>query len=255
MAGEFAAENEALRDEIGRPQVDLEGTQAELEAGRKAAEEECVQLSNALVELERLKHDDSAAARMVSRYMYVYTFPALLSSLPRPPTGNSPKPQPILYKAPSSPSKRATPQRHPHYTCSSCPRKPHLPLNGGSLRACAMCWTRRPSSSHRRRTAVGGRSHCSWPLSCGKTSWQKRSGGGCAARKRRARGRTCRLDLRSAPRSRPRCPEPHLGEELLRQRGRAARLRLVSFPGRRFQVSVVKSTQIASAACASNAAA
>ena len=84
MAGEFAAENEALRDEIGRPQVDLEGTQAELEAGRKAAEEECVQLSNALVELERLKHDDSAAARMVSRYMYVYTFPrpALLASSP-----------------------------------------------------------------------------------------------------------------------------------------------------------------------------
>jgi hypothetical protein len=84
LAGEFAAENEALRDEIGRPQVDLEGTQAELEAGRKAAEEECVQLSNALVELERLKHDDSAAARMVSRYMYVYTFPrpALLASSP-----------------------------------------------------------------------------------------------------------------------------------------------------------------------------
>jgi hypothetical protein len=84
LAGEFAAENEALRDEIGRLQVDLEGTQAELEAERKAAEEERVQLSNALAELERLKHDDSAAARMVSRYMYVYTFPrpALLTSSP-----------------------------------------------------------------------------------------------------------------------------------------------------------------------------
>ncbi|KAI0247917.1 hypothetical protein BJV78DRAFT_1285140 [Lactifluus subvellereus] len=75
LAGEFAAENEALRDEIGRLQVDLEGTQAELEAERKAAEEEHVQLSNALTELERLKHDDSAAAKMVSRYMYVYLSP------------------------------------------------------------------------------------------------------------------------------------------------------------------------------------
>lgn len=71
LAEEFVGENEALRDEIDRLQVELEGTRAELEAERKAAEEERTQLSNALTELQLLKHDDNAAAKMVSRYMYV----------------------------------------------------------------------------------------------------------------------------------------------------------------------------------------
>ena len=69
LAEEFMGENEALRDEIERLQVELEGTRAELEAERKAAEEERTQLSNALMELQLLKHDDNAAAKMVSRYM------------------------------------------------------------------------------------------------------------------------------------------------------------------------------------------
>ena len=71
LAGEFVGMNEALRDEIGQLQVELEGTRAELEAERKAAEEEHAQLSHALTELQLLKHDDNAAAKMVSRYMYV----------------------------------------------------------------------------------------------------------------------------------------------------------------------------------------
>ena len=75
LAGEFVGENEALRDEIGKLQVELEGTGAELEAERKAAEEERVQLSHALTELQLHKHDDNAAAKMVSRYMYVPFFP------------------------------------------------------------------------------------------------------------------------------------------------------------------------------------
>jgi hypothetical protein len=74
LAEEFVGENEALRDEIERLQVELEGTRAELEAERKAAEEERTQLSNALTELQLLKHDDNAAAKMVSRYMYVLSF-------------------------------------------------------------------------------------------------------------------------------------------------------------------------------------
>jgi hypothetical protein len=77
LAGEFADTNKALRDEIGKLQVDLEGTRAELEAERRAAEKERVQLSNALMELERAKHDDNTAAKMVSRYMYVSLTPLL----------------------------------------------------------------------------------------------------------------------------------------------------------------------------------
>lgn len=71
LAGEFESVNAALREEIEGLQADLEGTRSELLAERKAAEEEHLQLSNALAELERLKHDDNAAAKMVSRYMYV----------------------------------------------------------------------------------------------------------------------------------------------------------------------------------------
>ncbi|KAH9180809.1 hypothetical protein EDB89DRAFT_2224513 [Lactarius sanguifluus] len=69
LAGEFVGENEALRDEIGKLQVELEGTHAELEGERKAAEEERAQLSHALTELQLHEHDDNAAAKMVSRYM------------------------------------------------------------------------------------------------------------------------------------------------------------------------------------------
>ncbi len=75
LAGEFMGENEALKDEIGKLQVELEGTRAELEADRKATEEERAQLSHALTELQLLKHDDNAAAKMVSRYMYVLAYP------------------------------------------------------------------------------------------------------------------------------------------------------------------------------------
>lgn len=75
LAEEFENANEALRDEMGRLQVGLEWTRSELEAERKAAEEERQRLSNALAELERLKHDDNAAAKMVSRYMYVQSSP------------------------------------------------------------------------------------------------------------------------------------------------------------------------------------
>jgi Skp family chaperone for outer membrane proteins len=71
LAGEFDGTNKALNDEINRLQVELDGARSELEAERKAAEEERLRLSNALAELERSKHDDNAAAKMVSRYMYV----------------------------------------------------------------------------------------------------------------------------------------------------------------------------------------
>jgi hypothetical protein len=71
LAGEFEVASEALREEIGKLRSELEEARTELEAERKAAQEERVRLSNALTELELLKHDDDAAAKMVSRYMYV----------------------------------------------------------------------------------------------------------------------------------------------------------------------------------------
>ncbi|KAI0265755.1 hypothetical protein BGY98DRAFT_926970 [Russula aff. rugulosa BPL654] len=75
LAGEFEDTNRALSDEVGRLQVELDGARSELEAERKAAEEDRLRLSNALAELERSKHDDNAAAKMVSRYMYVQFSP------------------------------------------------------------------------------------------------------------------------------------------------------------------------------------
>ena len=77
LAEEFEGTNKALSDEIDRLQVELDGARSELEAERKAAEEERLRLSNALTELERSKHDDNAAAKMVSRYMYVQFSPPL----------------------------------------------------------------------------------------------------------------------------------------------------------------------------------
>lgn len=91
LAEEFESANEALRDEMGRLQVGLEWTRSELGAERKAAEEERQRLSDALSELERLKHDDNAAARMVSRYMYVQP-----SSTPSPPKTRLLPPQEVL---------------------------------------------------------------------------------------------------------------------------------------------------------------
>lgn len=71
LAWEFEGANKAMSDKIGRLQVELDRTRSELEAEQKAAEEERLRLSNAFAELECLKHDDNAAAKMVSRYMYV----------------------------------------------------------------------------------------------------------------------------------------------------------------------------------------
>jgi hypothetical protein len=91
LAGEFENANEALRDEISRLQGDFEGTRSELEAERKAGEEERLRLSNALSELERREHDDNAAAKMVSRYMYVQS-----SLTPFPPKTRPFPPQEVL---------------------------------------------------------------------------------------------------------------------------------------------------------------
>jgi hypothetical protein len=80
LAEEFQGASEALRAENVTLQGVLEEVRAELEAERKAAQEVRTWLSDARTELELLKHDDNAAARMVSRYMYVPINPPLYSS-------------------------------------------------------------------------------------------------------------------------------------------------------------------------------
>ena len=233
LAEEFGGTSEALRVEICRLQGELEEARAELEAERNAGKEERVRLSDALTVLELLKHDDNAAAKMVSRYMYVqssFLFPALLISHLLP-TGSSPSPPQTRYKEHSSHSRRATQPRRRRYTRSSLRPKPHSRRNSARPRDCATCWTRQRSSSHGRPTAGGGRSRCGLRSSGERISWRRRSGDGCDARRRRAPGKTCQshggstlssatrascslssmLRLRRGPRMGRRCWAPRSG--------------------------------------------
>jgi hypothetical protein len=191
LAGKFEGTNKALSDEIARLQVELDGARSELEAGRKAAEEERLRLSRALAELERIEHDDNAAAKMVSRYMYVQFSPTPSPAKDTPSsTGSSPKPQQIRYKERSSPSMRATQQRYPRCIRSSLLRRPHSPMSSASQRACAMSWTRQQSNSLGRPMDVGARSRCGSQSLGGRTNLPRRFVDGCVARRRRAQRRT-----------------------------------------------------------------
>ena len=207
LVGEFVGENEALRDEIGRLQVELEGARAELEAEQKTAEQERVQLSHALTELELLKHDDNAAAKMVSRYMYAPPQSFLLSFpfTEHTSAGSSPRLQRTRYKSPLNHSKRATQQRRLRCIYRPRLRSTHLRSSSASLPACATYWKRQRRSSRARPMAGGVRSRCGSLLLDGRTSSWRLSGGGCAARKRRVQRRVCRwssgLTLSSATRA------------------------------------------------------
>ncbi|KAI0064636.1 hypothetical protein BV25DRAFT_1800078 [Artomyces pyxidatus] len=66
---EFGAEAERLEAEIARLHGELEVSEARYEAQQKAAEEDRTLLAQARTELDKLSTDDSAAAKMVSRYM------------------------------------------------------------------------------------------------------------------------------------------------------------------------------------------
>jgi hypothetical protein len=191
LAGEFEGTNKTLSNEVDRLQVELDGARSELEAERKASEEERLRLSNALAELERLKHDDNAAAKMVSRYMYVQF--SITSPPPKDTSssaGSSPKPQQIHYKERSSPSMRATRQRYPRCIRSSLLRRPHSPMSSASLRACAMSWTRQQSNSLGRHMDVGARLRCGSPSLGERINLPRRFVDGCVAHRRRAQRRT-----------------------------------------------------------------
>jgi hypothetical protein len=62
-------ESNARETEIARLEEDLRLCQNGLASEREASAHDRSELSNALVELERLKIDDKTAAKMVARYM------------------------------------------------------------------------------------------------------------------------------------------------------------------------------------------
>ncbi|KAA1469298.1 hypothetical protein DENSPDRAFT_795806 [Dentipellis sp. KUC8613] len=66
---EFNAETEKLEQEIGRLHGELAIVESKLEAQTRSAEDDRQRMAEAQTELEKHKADDSAATKMVSRYM------------------------------------------------------------------------------------------------------------------------------------------------------------------------------------------
>lgn len=71
LLAEFSEETTTLHAEIDRLHSDLSKANTQLEAERVAGAQEREALARARDDLERLRLDDGAAAKMVSRYMYV----------------------------------------------------------------------------------------------------------------------------------------------------------------------------------------
>ncbi|KZV72955.1 hypothetical protein PENSPDRAFT_564190, partial [Peniophora sp. CONT] len=69
LVTEFTAESEALEAEIVRLHAQLEVVERERDVERKVADFDRTELSRARTELDKLKIDDTTAAKMVSRYM------------------------------------------------------------------------------------------------------------------------------------------------------------------------------------------
>ena len=69
LVEEFTAESEALEAEIARLHAQLEVIERERDVERKVADYDRTELARARAELEKLKIDDTTAAKMVSRYM------------------------------------------------------------------------------------------------------------------------------------------------------------------------------------------
>ncbi|KAG5649943.1 hypothetical protein H0H81_001374 [Sphagnurus paluster] len=69
LLSEFSAESEKLHTELLKTQAELAASEAKRDAEHKYTEECRIQLAQAQFELHRLKMDDNAAAKMVSRYM------------------------------------------------------------------------------------------------------------------------------------------------------------------------------------------
>jgi len=71
LIGEFSEETERLHAKIYDLQSELELVKTQLESERKLAEQDRHTLARVQTEFDKLNLDDSTAAKMVSRYMYV----------------------------------------------------------------------------------------------------------------------------------------------------------------------------------------
>ena len=71
LLGEFSQETERLHAEIHDLQSELEVVKAQQDSERELAEQDRQSLAHVQTEFEKLKLDDSTAAKMVSRYMCV----------------------------------------------------------------------------------------------------------------------------------------------------------------------------------------
>lgn len=92
---ESNVDSEKLHGEISRLHGLFEASQASLEAERQTALDSQQKLAQAELELQRVRSDDKAAAKMVSRYMYVHlsnTYWFLLLYVEN--TGSSPRQRP-----------------------------------------------------------------------------------------------------------------------------------------------------------------
>lgn len=69
LLAEFSGETEKQQTELLRLHGEVDTAEARCEAERKSSEQCRVELANARFELQSLKLDDNAAAKMVSRYM------------------------------------------------------------------------------------------------------------------------------------------------------------------------------------------
>jgi hypothetical protein len=69
LLAEFSGETEKLQTELVRLHGEVDTAESKCEAERKASEQFRVELATAQFDLQKLKLDDNAAAKMVSRYM------------------------------------------------------------------------------------------------------------------------------------------------------------------------------------------
>ena len=89
LLGEFGQETERLHAEIHDLQSELEVVKAQQDSERELAAQDRQALAYFQTEFEKLKLDDSTAAKMVSRYMWVSRVSSLHAS--HTCLGNSPK--------------------------------------------------------------------------------------------------------------------------------------------------------------------
>lgn len=99
LMSDFTSENEKRESTIAQLREEIANLESVLDSERKTAAQHRTQLTQVQLELAMLKLDDTTAAKMVSRYMYVPLMYVCLSKLKNECTGNFPS----LKRMPSNP--------------------------------------------------------------------------------------------------------------------------------------------------------